>query len=46
MNYTVYVEQAGFYDIITKYSSLTAGGKIQFEWNNSIISPIRGLGNT
>ena len=46
MKYTVYVEQAGFYDIHTKYSALNAGGKIQFEWNNSIISPIRGLGNT
>ena len=46
MKYTVYVEQAGFYNIHTKYSALNAGGKIQFEWNNSIISPIRGLGNT
>ena len=46
MKYTVNVEQDGYYDISTKYSALTAGGKIQFEWNNSIISPIRGLGNT
>ena len=46
MEYTVNVEQDGYYDISTKYSALTAGGKIQFEWNNSIISPIRGLGNT
>ena len=46
IKYTVEVEQAGFYDIHTNYSAQSAGGKIQFEWNDTPISPLRGLGTT
>jgi len=46
IQFTVEVEQAGFYDIHTKYSAEKAGGKIQFEWNDAHIAPLRGLGTT
>lgn len=46
IQFTVEVEQAGFFDIHTKYSAEKAGGKIQFEWNGAHIAPLRGLGTT
>ena len=46
IKYTVNVLQDGFYDIESTYAADDSGGKIQFEMNDIIITPVLSLNST
>ena len=46
IKYTVNVLQDGYYDIELTYAADDSGGKIQFEMNDIIITPVLSLNST